>query len=273
MKLRHPFLIRSASWLSTQVLRAWKRTLRFQIRELGANLDPNGSPSRQYIYAFWHESMLIPAFRFAQPTIHVLISRHADGQLITEIIQRLGFNVVRGSTRPTRREGAIAVRELLRVSTWSHLAVTPDGPRGPRRVAQPGLVYLAAKSGLPIVPCGFASQRPWRAKSWDRFAVPRPFARAVGVLGEPIVVPPQAVQPPLAEEYQGYVQSQMDRVTDLAERWAESGKFSYPEQCSPSAAAPQADTDPCPLGSSDSSPNVDPATWPPGSSRWESRAG
>jgi lysophospholipid acyltransferase (LPLAT)-like uncharacterized protein len=142
--------------------------------------------------------MLLPAYHYARPDIKVLISTHADGQLIAEACQRLGFALARGSST---RGGVEAVRDMLRAND-THLAVTPDGPRGPRRRVQAGVVYLAARTGLPIVPVGFAARRPWRAKSWDRFAVPRPFSRA---------------------------------VTDVAERWAETG--TWPEDASQGIAA------------------------------------
>src|SRR6478752_4996603 len=73
-----------------------------------------------------------------------------------------------------------------------HLCVTPDGPKGPRRHVHQGLAYLASRTGLPIVGAGMAFQRPWRAKSWDRFAVPRPFGAAACVVPLPVVVSPDA---------------------------------------------------------------------------------
>ena len=71
-----------------------------------------------------------------------------------------------------------------------HICVTPDGPKGPRRHVHQGLAYLSSRTGLPIVGAGMAFQRPWRAKSWDRFAVPRAFAPAACVVPEAVVVPP-----------------------------------------------------------------------------------
>jgi lysophospholipid acyltransferase (LPLAT)-like uncharacterized protein len=162
--------------------------------------------------------MLLPAYHYGGVTARVLTSEHADGQLITEVIQRLGFGVVRGSTT---RGGVKAVLRLLDLHD-THLAITPDGPRGPRRQVQPGLVYLSSRLGLPIVPSGFAYERPWRMKSWDRFAVPRPFTRARCVTSNPILVPPGAERD-LLEQYRLYVEQQLLDVTEQAERWAEEG--------------------------------------------------
>jgi lysophospholipid acyltransferase (LPLAT)-like uncharacterized protein len=218
MKIRHPFLIKAAAFAGAWALRAWVGTLRYRYCPLGPNLDPRtcGAP---YLYAFWHEYLLLPAYHFGRMDSHVLISTHADGELIAGLIRHLGFRVVRGSTT---RGGVKAVREILGLENESHLGITPDGPRGPRRRVQPGLTYLSSRLGLPIVPAGFSYQRPWRMQSWDRFAVPRPFTRARCVTCEPILVPPDAERD-LLEEYRVYVEQRLLDLTAQAERWAEEG--------------------------------------------------
>jgi lysophospholipid acyltransferase (LPLAT)-like uncharacterized protein len=81
-----------------------------------------------------------------------------------------------------------ALRGLMRAGKVQHLAITPDGPKGPRRVMQPGAVYLAAKTGMPLIPVGAALRDCWRARSWDRMALPKPGTVAAIVVGEPIEV-------------------------------------------------------------------------------------
>jgi lysophospholipid acyltransferase (LPLAT)-like uncharacterized protein len=234
MKIRHPALISAASWLTARLVRLWIGTLRYEYRAIGPDLRP-GCPGLEgrYIYAFWHENMLLPAYHYARPDIKVLISQHADGQLIAEACERLGYQVARGSTT---RGGVEAVRDLLRAGAAIHLAVTPDGPRGPRRRVQPGVVYLAARTGLPVVPVGLGTCRPWRAKSWDRFAVPRPWTRARCVTGPPLVVP-AAVDREELERYRQQFESSLLRVTDIAERWAETG--CWPDDADEASWAPR----------------------------------
>src|SRR5262245_36675985 len=150
MKLRHPALIRAASLAGAWALRGLLGTVRFHYEPLADNFDPRRPGLKgRYIYAFWHEGILLPAYQYARRDIRVLISQHADGQLIAEICHRLGFRTVRGSST---RGGAEAVREMLRAGGGCHLALTPDGPRGPRREVQPGVAYLAARTGMPVVP-------------------------------------------------------------------------------------------------------------------------
>jgi lysophospholipid acyltransferase (LPLAT)-like uncharacterized protein len=217
MRIRKPWLIKATGFSAAWAVRLWIGTLRYRYRPLGRNFEPQHlAPDERYIYAFWHENMLMPAQHYSRTDLGVLISQHADGQLIAEVCRHLGFHTVRGSTA---RDGVRAVRQMLQMDHGRHLAITPDGPRGPRRQVQPGIVYVAAKTGMPIVPFGFAFDRPWRARSWDRFAMPRPWSLATCVTDDRIVVPPDASRAELEDHRRG-VEEMMLRVTDVAERIA-----------------------------------------------------
>jgi lysophospholipid acyltransferase (LPLAT)-like uncharacterized protein len=108
---------------------------------------------------------------------------------------------------------------MLEAARHSHLAMTPDGPRGPRRRVQPGTIYLAAKTGLPIVPFGVGFAKAWRARSWDRFAVPYPYSRVTLVSAAPIDVPPELDGKALTH-YRGLLEERLLHATEEAERWA-----------------------------------------------------
>jgi lysophospholipid acyltransferase (LPLAT)-like uncharacterized protein len=220
MKLRDPRLIAAASWTAARMVRLIGRTLRVRYEALGADLDPRHPNLRgRYIYVFWHEYILLPAHIYGRPDVYVLASEHADGRLIAGVARHLGFRAVYGSST---RGGVKAVRELMRLADKAHVTVMPDGPRGPRREVKTGVVYLASRTGMPIVPFGFGLDRPWRVKSWDRFAIPRPFTRAAVVSAEAIVVPPDADSASL-ERYRRRVQERLDYANDLAERLAARG--------------------------------------------------
>jgi lysophospholipid acyltransferase (LPLAT)-like uncharacterized protein len=172
-------------------------------------------PSRQRcLYAFWHESVLMAAK--LKTRIHILISQHADGELIAQICRHLRLGVVRGSTT---RGGGPALRELLRWSRRTHLGLTPDGPRGPRRRVQLGTIFLASHTGLPVVPFGVGFTRAWRARSWDRLAVPYPGSTAIVVIGPEVHVPPGLDREGL-ERYRDLVEGQMLAATREAEHRA-----------------------------------------------------
>jgi lysophospholipid acyltransferase (LPLAT)-like uncharacterized protein len=218
MKLRHPWLTHALAWSGAWWLRGWTHTLRYQYAALGPDLDPfQLAPECRYLYAFWHEHLLLPARYFRGVDCTVLISLHADGDLIANVIRRLGFRAVRGSPS---RGGVEAVRRILHGEVPRHLVITPDGPRGPRRHVQLGVAYLASRLGLPIVPTGFGCDRPWRCGSWDRMVIPRPFRRACCVMAPPVVVPPAAGRGEL-ERYRQSVETALNDVTEQAERWAE----------------------------------------------------
>jgi lysophospholipid acyltransferase (LPLAT)-like uncharacterized protein len=220
MKIRHPALMKAMGFAVAWLVRLWIGTLRYRYRPLGANVDPNQPHFRgRYLYAFWHENILIPAYHYGRRDISVLISQHADGQLIAEACRHLGFRLVRGSTT---RGGTEAIRQMLRASRSAHLAITPDGPRGPRRHVQPGVVYVAARTGLPIVPIGIAFQRAWRMRSWDRFAAPHPWSAVTCVTTEPIAVPNDLSKDQL-EHYRLKVENAMNEATIAAEKIVNRG--------------------------------------------------
>jgi lysophospholipid acyltransferase (LPLAT)-like uncharacterized protein len=214
MKLRNPFLIQTIGLLGATIISRLINTL-----DLRADFGPWGfhpphPRDGRFIYVFWHDSMLLPTL--LRTRAHILISQHADGELIAQTVRHFRFGVVRGSST---RGGSAAIVNLKRVSQYSHLCVTPDGPRGPRRVVQPGAVFLSSQTRLPIVPVGIAYSNAWRARSWDQFAVPLPFSQARSVIGEPVVVPPNLTIAQLSP-YVQLLQERMTNVTADAERWA-----------------------------------------------------
>jgi lysophospholipid acyltransferase (LPLAT)-like uncharacterized protein len=144
------------------------------------------------VYAAWHGRILMfPYFYGRQRTVHVLASRSRDGELVARFAQAFGFRAVRGSTS---RGASTALRVLARLlrDEAAEVAVAPDGPRGPRGVAQPGAVLLAKLGRAPILPLGLGVSRATVLGSWDAFVVPHPFARVVVVFGDPLVVPEDA---------------------------------------------------------------------------------
>lgn len=143
-------------------------------------------PGRGVIYAVWHGGMIVPLFTHRRRRIGILISQHTDGEIASKVARILGYDPVRGSTT---KGGARAFRQMLRKArTGRCLAVTPDGPRGPRCVFQPGVIKLAQLTGLPIQPVGIGVERKKVLSSWDKFVIPAPFSRCVFVCGDPIQV-------------------------------------------------------------------------------------
>ncbi len=186
---RRPAIRRAAAAALTAYLRAALRTTRWSV--IGADNIARAETDGAAIFACWHERLaLMPQLgrRLARRPggIDVLISRSNDGQLIADVVQRLGIGVLFGSSS---RGGAVGARSLLvRLSAGGLVGLTPDGPRGPRRVAQAGVAQIAALSGAPIFPCAAQTTRRLTLKSWDRMVLPLPFGRGVIVCAAPIRV-------------------------------------------------------------------------------------
>ncbi len=177
-----------ARWLIAvgfRLLQLWARTLRYEIDDRAGMI---GTPvSENFIGALWHNRLLIFPFVLRRFFVHrhgaALISASRDGELLADAIKRFGFDVVRGSSS---RLGASAILQLEGVlASGRDVVITPDGPRGPAYELGPGIIFLAQKSGAAVVPINMEYSSCWRIKSWDRFIVPRPFARVRVIIGAP----------------------------------------------------------------------------------------
>lgn len=175
-------------------------SLKIEERPEGSSRGLFSGKSNRAIIAFWHASMLVLAYVGRGQGIRVLISQHTDGEYIARAIGNMGFGVIRGSST---RGGTKAMINMVREAGRGHfLAVTPDGPRGPRETVQSGIIFLARKTGLPILPIGLGYSNCWRLPSWDGFRIPKPFSRVVLNFGEPISIPPELKE----GEFEGYRQ-------------------------------------------------------------------
>lgn len=220
MKIRSPALIKTAALTASAMIRKWMSTLDYRVSFYDPTIDPvDPRCCGQKIYVFWHEYILFPLYLRGHCNLSMLLSQHLDAEILSHVAHHMGFDFVRGSST---RGGAAALRELLAKSQKMHLTITPDGPRGPRRRLAQGPVYLASKLGMPIVAMGFAYDRPWRFGSWDRFAVPRPFSRARGVVSPALHIPADLDRDGI-EHYRVEVERMLNRLTLEAEAWAEAG--------------------------------------------------
>ena len=143
---------------------------------------------RPPILALWHGRILPATLYWRDRGIVAMTSQNFDGEWIARLMARFGYRAARGSTS---RGGARALVQMRRelVRSRRSVAFTVDGPRGPARVAQPGAVWLAGATGLPVLPFHIEASRYWSARSWDRGMIPKPFARVSVAIGEPFEVP------------------------------------------------------------------------------------
>lgn len=166
----------------------WTGPWRLEGAHIPEALWNEGKP---FIVAFWHGRILmLPTFWPRGRTVKMLISLHGDGEIIARVIAKFGLQTVRGSPKKGASQAFIGMIKVLREGDC--VAITPDGPRGPRMRAAKGVVALARMTGAPILPATYSATRRKIVGSWDRFLLPLPFGRGVAIWGEPITVPADA---------------------------------------------------------------------------------
>jgi lysophospholipid acyltransferase (LPLAT)-like uncharacterized protein len=223
---------------STAVRGAKRMLMRFTAQVLGVSIkslvatldtrivdyEPNCDASLrefrgQVIYVLWHEYFLLPTAMTGGCNLTLLIGMHPDADWLGEIAASFGFDTVRGSST---KGGIKAILKYVREHRDTCLVMTPDGPKGPRRVLSSGCIQLASLLQIPIVPAGVGFDRPYRSRSWDRFAIPRLGSRGRFVLGPRITIPRKLSESQVLQ-WRMHVESVLHQVSDEAESWALDG--------------------------------------------------
>lgn len=210
-----------------RLLAAWlgfvHRTTRWQL-SLHPETEALLRAGRPFILALWHERLLPLVCqwrRFPDPAhapriaLHMLISGHRDGRMIAAIAARIGVHSVEGSSSRGGQAGLSRLLGLLAAGTAA-VGITPDGPRGPRRVVQPGVAALARLSGRPVVCAGAATRRHRRLRSWDRMMLSLPFGPGALVVGPPLRIGRDEDQ----QAALAAITAALNAVTDEADRLA-----------------------------------------------------
>jgi len=180
-------------------------------------LDREGgavAASNAILYTTWHQRMMYLA-KFMKPRrLWILVSQSRDGTFGAETAKWLGFRTIRGSSS---RGGARALLQVSRQLKEGHpVGIFADGPRGPSRVAKPGPVLLAGKTGVPLLPVSWGADRCWVLNSWDRYLIPKPFARVAVHFGRPIYVPRSTRR----EDLEAY-RRQLEDEMNAGARWCD----------------------------------------------------
>ncbi len=171
------WMSRVGYWAVQVLARTWRIELR------GETNWPQVDGARvPVVVAVWHGLMLAPIWTQRNRGIMALASEHGDGEIIARILEGLGYAPpARGSSSRGGLRGLMTLVSALR--DGRSIAFTPDGPRGPARVAQHGLFVAAHRAGTPIVPMSMYAARAWQLRSWDQFTIPKPFARVCVSIG------------------------------------------------------------------------------------------
>ncbi len=204
------------AWFVYWCVRLIGPTLRTEVIGVhnAVQIPRGGEPA---IGAFWHRSIFPAAWVWRNRGIVVMNTVNFDGQWTRRVIERLGFGTAQGSSSRGAVEGLSVMSQ--RLAEGRHVALTIDGPRGPRYVAKPGAVILARRTGCPISVFHIAVERGHTfEKSWDLFRLPFPFSRTVMFVAPPIRVSTDADSEEMKRK-QAEMQAALEQVRDLAESW------------------------------------------------------
>lgn len=193
-------------------LRVLARTWRMQAYGTESYLSLRRD-AKPFAFAFWHGTLLPLVWRHRGEGTSVLVSLHKDGEIIARVCEALGLRTLRGST--TRGGGRALLGLVRELEAGYEVAVTPDGPKGPRHRFAPGALMAAQRAGAPIVPIGVHCSRAWHLRSWDRFMIPKPFARIIVVYGDPAYVAGSTPREAAAEA--GRFEALLTEVEEAAE--------------------------------------------------------
>lgn len=191
------------------------------------------------ILAFWHGRILLMPFPYRGQKACIMNSIHRDGEIITRVIKRFGISAVRGSSTRGWMGGLKGMLEAYKQGY--DLIVVPDGPRGPRCKAKPGVLQLARTTGAPIFPVTYGAA--WKAtlNSWDRLLIPFPFSRVTYIAGSFIKVPADA-SPALMEEKRQELENALSSITEIADASFSSSQTATQTQASSPKRLPRTST-------------------------------
>lgn len=195
MKIAERFQINLFGFLAALVLRLLNSTLRWHRVGLEGE-NGRWSSGDPRIIIFWHSRQLFMPWlyhtckvgSFSRPAV-ALVSRHHDGRILANGLAWLGVDSVAGSSSHGGREAMYELTKKLEAGC--HIGISPDGPRGPFQKLKAGAVSVAQRTGAPIYPVAYSAQRRWTFKSWDKMILPKPFSKAVLMMGDAITVPAQ----------------------------------------------------------------------------------
>lgn len=180
-----PWRAKIALFFGRGVLRALGMTWRIRLVNTGP-MTALRKTKQGFIFSLWHGQLLPLLWHHRGEGIVVLISEHRDGEVVARAAASLGFGLIRGSS--TRGADRALISIIRQVQAGKEVAITPDGPKGPTQKFAPGALVAAQRAGCFIVTLGVTADRAWHLNSWDRFMIPKPFARVTIAYGEPTKV-------------------------------------------------------------------------------------
>lgn len=187
-----------ATILSRPLLFFYRSTLTIRLKN-PQHVRALRKSGQNFIFAFWHENMILPLLIHRDQGMTVLVSQHFDGEVIARLLRVFGTKTIRGSSTRGGKTAYLQMKRKMERERFE-MVFTPDGPTGPRREAKLGAVRLASQTGVPILAAGIAASKYYRMNSWDRLLLIKPLAECVLYYGEPRTIPAGIDEPHLIME-------------------------------------------------------------------------
>jgi lysophospholipid acyltransferase (LPLAT)-like uncharacterized protein len=211
-------LLRVVPVTLAMLMRLWFATCRVRVHNLDNFLDPKKT-GKPVIASFWHYSIIYFFYFVRGNRVTAMVSASRDGEYIARLAHQFGYTAARGSRNNKGVEGLKVLFRAIR--SGDNCALVADGSQGPPRVAQPGAILLASRSGAPILPMVWSAERYFTIRSWDRTVIPKPFARIDYFYGEPLLVPADLKSDGI-EEYRLLLEQRLNAL--YAEAWGQYSK-------------------------------------------------
>lgn len=212
-------MVRLLPPLIALVMRLWFGSCKIRVHNQENFLSREELEDRAVVASFWHYSIIFIFYQMRKYSATAMVSASKDGEYIARLARQFGFDTVRGSKN---KGGVEALKKLLRVTrAGGSCAIVADGSQGPPRVAQPGALLLASKSGVPIIPMAWSASSYFVIKSWDKTSIPKPFSTVHFYYGNPISLPSKMSADQL-EMYRKQLEKELNSL--YQEAWALFGK-------------------------------------------------
>jgi len=208
-------------WTAKAVASLWLSTCR--ITEIGREIEENylkQNPDKGLLYASWHRGLFFVIYWYRNQNAVSIASASEDGELAAQAAKRFGWITTRGSSSRGGRQAYRAMEDLVRQGHKGGLAA--DAPRGPRFVSKLGIIYLAKRTGIPIIPVIWSADRFWKLQSWDRTIIPKPFARIVALFADDYIRVPADASRQACESYRRQLDDALNRIMYQADHYFEN---------------------------------------------------
>lgn len=196
----------------------------FKFKETGKfDVSPyNPDKKENYVFGFWHSQLIGFIYFYQNFKIASIASLHRDGEIAAIAAEKFGIKIVRGSST---RGGFKAFMQLKNyIENGYDIAITVDGPKGPARTVNDGILYMAKITGKKIVPACFVCNKKIRLKSWDKLIIPLPFSNGFFAFGQPISIPPDIDDKEL-EKFRKILKQELDEINKNCEKYLYGNKF------------------------------------------------